>query len=116
MGYLGKNTQKTHTLHFVRCIVYYEKLTRYFCFNSVQGTPLPPPKKKTKLTTKAAIKDVEINIVRREGEEEGEEEGGGGGGGGDCIVKRMRNFARAIAKVSQDVWPGLYSRYKEIKN
>ena len=44
---------------------------------------------------KAPIKGVEINIVM------------GGVRGGDRIVKKMRNFARTFAKVSQDFWPGL---------
>ena len=56
-----------------------------------------PASPQTMLTTKAQIKGVEINIVR----------GDGGGGGEDWIVKRMRNFAHAIAKVSQDFCPGL---------
>ena len=48
------------------------------------------------LTTKAPIKGVEINIVR-----------GRGKGGKGCIVKRMRNFARAFAKVTENFLPGL---------
>ena len=52
------------------------------------------------LTIKALIKGIEINIVGVGG-------GVGGGVGKDCIVKRMHNFERAFAKVSQDFWPGL---------
>ena len=87
-----ENTQKSHTL-YTSLHVDYEKLW-YCCFYRVQVTPLP----QTMLTTKAPINGAEIDIARWRG----------GGGGGVCIVKRMRNLARAFAKVSQDVWPGLY--------
>ena len=42
--------------------VYYEKLW-FCCLDSVQGSP----SRQTMLTTKAAIKNVEIYIVRAEG-------------------------------------------------
>ena len=95
LRHLGKTHVKgayfSSSLH-----VYYEKLW-FCCLDSVQGSP----SRQTMLTTKAAIKNVEIYIVRAEG--------GGGrvGGGWGCIVKWMGNFARTFAKMSQVFWKGL---------
>ena len=68
---------------------FHEKLW-YCCFNSVQGTPLPP------------------NNIDNEGTDKGlwnQTLYKGAGGGESCIVKMMRNFACAFAKVSKDFWP-----------
>ena len=69
-------------------------ITKNFGIAVLTVPKVHPPPPQTMLTMMAPIKGVEINIVR--------------GGGKDCIVKGMSNFARAFAKVSQDVWPGLY--------
>ena len=64
--------EKAHTyIYFIT--LYYEKLNSIAVLTVLKSPPLSP---QTVLTTKAPIKDVEINIVKGEG-------------GKVCIVKRM---------------------------